>query len=406
MADLTPPDGVIERLAELAVAFGANVRTGQIVGLTAELGGHEPLVRAIAEQAYKHGARFVDVNWFDPHVKRARIEHAVDPETLEFVPPWYGNRLLGLARERGALIVVNGATEPGLLDDLDPARVGRDRLPAIKESVGVINERSVNWTIVPYVTEAWARLVRPDVPIEEAYATLWDEVTHVCRLDEDDPVAAWNGRMDANERAATRLTELNFDALRYRGPTIDLELGLLPTSKWHHTRFSTADGHVHHPNIPSEEVFTSPDPQRAEGWVESTKPLVLIDGSVVRGLRVRFAGGRAVEIEADEGGETLRMRADADEGGRRLGEVALVDGEGRIGPLGTVFYDTLLDENAASHIALGSGFPWAVEEEDVARVNVSDVHIDFMIGSNEIDVTGVTRDGQEVPVLRAGAWQI
>ena len=406
MADLTPPAGIIERLAELAVAFGANVKQGQIVGLTAELGGHEPLVRAIAEEAYRHGARFVDVNWFDPHVKRARIQHAVDEDSLEFVPPWYGNRLLGIARERGALIVVSGATEPGLLDDLDPVRVGRDRLPAIKESVGVINERSVNWTIVPYVTEAWARLVRPDVPIEEAYATLWEEVAHVCRLDEDDPVAAWNSRMDANERAATRLTELNFDALRYSGPTIDLELGLLPTSKWHHTRFSTADGHVHHPNIPSEEVFTSPDPQRAEGWVESTKPLVLNDGSVVRGLRVRFEGGRAVEIEADEGGQTLTTRADVDEGGRRRGEVALVDGEGRSGPLGTVFYDTLLDENAASHIALGSGFPWAVEEEDVPNVNVSDAHIDFMIGSDEVDVTGVTRDGQEVPVLRGGAWQI
>ena len=406
MADLTPPEGVVERLAELAVAFGANIRKGQIVGLTAELGGHEPLVRAIAEQAYKHGARFVDVNWFDPHVKRARIQHAVDAESLEFVPPWYGNRLLGLAREGGAIIVVSGTTEPGLLDDLDPARVGRDRLPAIKESIGVINDRSVNWTIVPYVTEAWARLVRPDVPIEEAYATLWDEVAHVCRLDEDDPVAAWNSRMDANERAANRLTELAFDALRYHGPTIDLELGLLPTSKWHHTRFSTADGHVHHPNIPSEEVFTSPDPQRAEGWAESTKPLVLIDGSVVRGLRVRFEGGRAVEIEADEGGQTLTARVDTDEGGRRLGEIALVDREGRIGPLGTVFYDTLLDENAASHIALGSGFPWAVEEEDVPRVNVSEVHVDFMIGSDEIDVTGVTRDGQEVPVLRGGAWQI
>ena len=188
----------------------------------------------------------------------------------------------------------------------------------------------MNWTIVPYVTEAWARLVRPDVPIEEAYATLWEEVAHVCRLDEDDPVAAWNRRMDANERAASKLTELAFDALRYHGPTIELELGLLPTSKWHHTRFSTADGHVHHPNIPSEEVFTSPDPQRADGWVESTKPLVLNDGSVVRGLRVRFEGGRAVEIEADEGGADAH-RAGRHRRGRRAGSARSRSSTGRGG---------------------------------------------------------------------------
>ena len=157
---------------------------------------------------------------------------------------------------------------------------------------------------------------------------------------------------------------------------------------------------------PPRRCLPRPTRSAPRAGCESTKPLVLNDGSVVRGLRVRFEGGRAVEIEADEGAQTLTARVDTDEGGRRLGEVALVDREGRIGPLGTVFYDTLLDENAASHIALGSGFPWAVEEEDVPRVNVSEVHVDFMIGSDEVDVTGVTRDGQEVPVLRGGAWQI
>ncbi len=196
MADLTPPEGIVERLAELAVTFGANVQPGQIVGITGELGGHEPLVRAVAEAAYRRGARFVDVNWFDPRVKRARIEHAAD-DTLDFVPPWYGNRVLGLGAEKAALVAITGPTEPGLFDDLDPARAGKDRLPAVKESLTIVNERSVNWTIVPFVTEAWARLVRPDVPVEEAYATLWDEIIHVCRLDEDDPAAVWSKRMDA-----------------------------------------------------------------------------------------------------------------------------------------------------------------------------------------------------------------
>ena len=404
MADLTPPEGVVERLAELAVAFGANVREGQIVGVTAELGGHEPLVRAIANAAYRRGARFVDVNWFDPWVKRARIEHAA-ADTLDFVPEWYGRRWLRLGEERGAYVAITGPTEPGLLDDLDPARAGRDRLPSVKESIGVVNDRTVNWTIVPFVTPRWAALVHPELALPDAYARLWEEVAHVCRLDEDDPVAAWNERMDANERAATRLSELALDTVRFHGPTIDLELGLLPTSRWQHTRFATADGRPHHPTEPSEEVFTSPDPARAEGWLESTKPLVLTDGSVIRGLRVRFEGGLAVSIEADEGGPKLEARVDV-ENGRRLGEVALVDREGRIGPLGTVFFDTLLDENAASHVALGSGFPWAVGEEDVARVNDSPTHVDFMVGGDGVDVTGRTREGAEVPILRGGAWQI
>jgi aminopeptidase len=172
-------------------------------------------------------------------------------------------------------------------------------------------------------------------------------------------------------------------------------------------RWATIDGIRHLPNVPSEEVFTSPDPQRVDGHVRSTKPLVLSDGTVVRGLRVRFEGGRAVEIDADDGAEVLRGRAAIDDGACRLGEVALVDRESRIGQLGTVFYETLLDENAASHIALGSGFSWAVEsDEDRARVNQSAVHIDFMIGANDVDVTGITRDGERVPLLRDGAWQL
>ncbi|MGH2996788.1 MAG: aminopeptidase, partial [Gaiellaceae bacterium] len=166
------------------------------------------------------------------------------------------------------------------------------------------------------------------------------------------------------------------------------------------------DGLRHLANLPTEEVFTSPDPLRAEGVVRSTKPLVFADGALVRGLAVRFEGGRAVQIDADEGADNIRARCRKDEGASRLGEVALVDREGRIGPLGTIFYDTLLDENAASHLALGSGFDFAVEAEDRARVNQSAIHIDFMIGADDVAVTGIAHDGTRVPVLRGGAWQI
>ncbi|HEY6016541.1 MAG TPA: aminopeptidase, partial [Gaiellaceae bacterium] len=183
-------------------------------------------------------------------------------------------------------------------------------------------------------------------------------------------------------------------------------VGLLPTSRFWAADFSTVDGIRHMPNLPTEEGFTTPDPARVEGHVTATKPLALRDGTIIRGLRVRFEGGRAVEIEADENAATLRSLSSMDEGASRLGELALVDREGRIGPLGTVFYDTLLDENAASHIALGNGFTFAVGEEDAGRINTSATHIDFMIGSDELEVTGVTAGGERVPVLRGGSWQL
>ena len=394
----------LDALAELAVSFGANVQPGQVVGVGGEL-EHAPLIRRIATRAYEKGARFVDVGYFDPYVKRARIEHAPD-DTLEFVPDWYGERMLGFGRERASYIAVSGPTEPGLLADLDQERAGRDRLPLLKETLRVINDRTLNWTIVPYATAGWARTVYPELDEGAAVEKLWEQLIHVCRLDEADPVTAWEQRMAATVGAAERLSERRFDAIRFEGDGTDLTIGLLPTSRWLATRFETADGLVHHPNLPSEEVFTTPDPARTEGVVRSTKPLVFPDGGVVRGLRVRFEGGVAVGIDADEGAENLRARVDEDEGGRRLGEVALVDGEGRIGPLGTVFYDTLLDENAASHIALGAGFEFACGEEDQGRVNQSAAHIDFMIGGDDVEVSGITADGESVPVLRGGAWQV
>ena len=397
-------DDRLERLAELTVALGANIQPDQIVYLQAEP-GHADLVRAITVRAYQQGARFVDVDYFDPYVKRSRIEHA-EESTLDFVPSWYGARMLALGEQRCARIFLTGATAPGLLDDLDPARSGRDLLPRLKESGKVVGDRTTNWTIVPCPTPGWARQIHPELDEEAALERLWDEIVHVCRLDEADPVAAWQQRTRATAAAAERLTERRFDAVHFEGSDTDLTVGLLPSSRWANASFSTVDGVPHFPNIPSEEVFTTPDPQRADGVVRSTKPLVFSDGAVVQGLSVRFEGGRAVAIDADHGAENLRARAAKDEGAARLGEVALVDGEGRIGPLGTLFYNTLLDENAASHIALGHGFVFGVDEQDRERVNDSAIHIDFMIGGEDVSVTGITAGGERVPVLRDGAWQI
>jgi aminopeptidase len=397
-------DATLARFADLVVGFGANVQPDQIVAIGCEP-GKEYLVRALAASAYRRGAKFVDIGWFDAHVKRARIEHA-DPETLDFVPEWYGQRILALGKAHAARVALSGPSAPGLMADLDPALVGRDRLPTVKEGIKVVNDRTTNWTICPCPTQVWADLVFPGLEPAERLQRLERELLHVLRLDEDDPIAVWRERADTLVASAETLTARRFDALHYEGPGTDLTIGLLPSSAWQAARFQTVDGLEHMPNLPTEEVFTTPDPERTEGVVRSTKPLVLVDGTVVRDLVVRFEGGRAVDVQASEGGETLRTILATDPGAARLGECALVDREGRIGGLGTIFYDTLLDENAASHIALGQGFPFVLGEADRERGNASEIHIDFMIGSDDLRVTGLTAEGDRVPVLVEGRWQV
>ena len=396
--------GYLRPLAELAVRFGANVQPGQIVAVASEP-GKESLARAIAEVAYDRGAKFVDLQVFDVHLKHARMLHSA-PDTLDYVPPWIGERVLALGEHRAARIGLTGIVAPHLMDDVDPALLGRDMLPAVKESLSVVNERTTNWTIVPCPTAEWADLVYRDVEPDGALERLWREIGHACRLDDPDPVAAWRARFERLEEVAGKLDALRLDALRYQGPGTDLTIGLLPSGRWHSGSMATVDGIVHAPNLPTEEVFTSPDPERVDGVVRATRPLFTAD-ELIDGLRVRFERGRAVEIDADRGAGTLRTLAGRDDGAARLGEVALVDRESRVGSLETVFFNTLLDENAASHIALGQGIGLTVEDEqDRDRINSSQIHVDFMIGSSELAITGITGDGREVPLLADAAWQL
>ena len=401
---MTDANGTIAKLADLAVRVGANVQPDQIVSVAGEP-GKEYLTRAVAEAAYKAGARFVDVQFFDPYVKRARIAHARE-ETLEYVPPWYGERMLALGEHHAARIAFSGPTAPGLLEGLDPVRAGRDRLPALKESIKVLGDRTTNWTIVPAPNPVWAGLVHPDLEPDAALARLWEQIIHVCRLDTDDYAAAWLERNDQLTSAAGKMTGRDFDALHYEGPDTDLTVGLIRGSSWVAGGMETVDGVRHMANLPTEEVFTSPDPTRVDGTVASTRPLVLQDGTVVRDLRMRFEGGRAVDVASATAQDTIRTIVARDEGAARLGEIALVDDEGRIGRLDTVFYDTLLDENATSHIAIGVGFPFTAPEGQAERVNHSEIHIDFMIGGPQLNVTGITAEGERVPVLMGGHWGI
>jgi len=397
---------LLERYADLIVSIGANVQPDQVVAVEA-LPEAQPLVAAVARRAYEKGARYVDVVYFDAAVKRIRDETAPEA-SLGWVPRWIGRRMLDLGDLDAARVVLVPLVPPGLLDDVDPGRAGRDKLPTVEEMFKVIDDRSVAWTLAPHPTRSWARVVYPELDAPAALARLWDDVVHVCRLDTPDPAAAWNERTEQIWQVARRLDALDLDALRFEGPGTDLTVGLLPSSRFakeggaSHTR----TGVRHMPNIPTEEVYTTPDPERTDGVVTATKPLD-VSGSLVTGLRVRFEKGRAVEIDADRNVEALRGRCATDAGAARLGEVALVDRESRIGKLGRTFFTTLLDENAASHLALGDAYASPIADPaDLPRINKSAVHIDFMIGSDEVEVTGITKAGTEVPILRGGAWQI
>lgn len=397
---------ILERYADLIVSVGANVQPDQVVAIDASPEA-APLVHAITRRAYEKGARYVDAWYFDGDVKRIRAETARE-DTLDWAPPWIGRRLLDLGELDAARVVLSPIVAPGLMQGTDPARAGRDRLPTVPELFKVIDDLSIAWTISPFPVEGWARAVYPDADPRAAVELLWQDVIHVCRLDEPDPAAAWSARIDEIWQRARKLDELDLDTLHFDGPGTDLTIGLLPSSRFAkeggaaHTR----TGVRHMPNLPTEEMFTTPDPDRTEGVVTATKPLD-VAGSVVEGLTVRFEGGRVIDIEAETNADALRMRVATDEGAARLGEVALVDRESRIGKLGRVFFNTLLDENAASHIALGDGYAAPVADPaDLSRINESAIHVDFMIGSDDVTVTGRTKDGRDVVVMRGGAWEI
>jgi len=397
-------DDRLERYARLAVRVGVNLQPGQILGINAFV-EHAPLARAIAREAYEAGARYVDVFYSDQHVRRAHIERVAEQD-LDFSPPWLVQRYDELGRVGGALIAISGNPEPELYADLDGERVGKARMREVAEASLRLTDGLVNWSIVAYPNEGWASTVFGEPDVER----LWEAVSHAVRLGTPDPVAAWQEHVARLKQRAETLNERRFDHLRYRGPGTDLVIGLHPEGIWQ-AASDRSNGIEHVANMPTEEVFTTPDSRRVDGTVRSTLPLQ-IQGNIVRDLEIRFEGGRAVDVRAASGEEVMRTHVATDDGAARLGEVALVDGHSAVGETGLVFYDTLFDENAASHIALGApilqAVPWAGElepEERVARgVNHSSIHTDFMIGSNELEVDGVTGDGEAVPILRDGDW--
>jgi aminopeptidase len=325
---------------------------------------------------------------------------------LGWSPPWLVERAEAIGRDGSALLAISGNPEPEIFADLDGRRVARARMRALAEANLKLSGGLSNWSIVAFPTEGWSKTVFGEPDLER----LWQAVSTAVRLDEPDPVAAWQEHIERLESRAAALNARRFDALRYRGPGTDLTIGLHPDSTWN-AALDESIGIKHVANMPTEEVFTVPDARRVDGTVRSTYPLQ-IHGTVVRGLEVRFEGGRAVELRADEGEELMQTQIAADDGASRLGEVALVDASSRVGKTGLIFYDTLFDENAASHIALGTAIEQCIpgasalspEERQARGVNHSSIHTDFMIGSPEVEVSGVTGAGDEVPILRNGEW--
>ncbi len=401
---MTVADQRLETYARLAVQVGLNLQPGQTLGINALI-EHAPLVRAIARQAYDAGARYVDVLYTDQHVRREHIALASD-EQLGFSPPWLVSRLRALGETGGALVAITGNPEPELFADLDGERVGKARMREVAEESLKLTDGLCNWTIVAYPNEGWAQTVFGEPDVER----LWDAVGRAVRLDEADPIAAWRDHLVRLQQRAEALNERRFDHLRYRGPGTDLTIGLHPDSEWQ-AALDESRGIKHVANMPTEEVFTTPDARRVDGTVRSTLPLQ-IQGNIIRGLEVRFEGGRVKEVHAESGEEVMRTHAATDDGAGRLGEVALVDGHSRVGQTGLVFYDTLFDENASSHIALGASILQAVpgaseqspEERHARGVNQSSIHTDFMIGSDELEIDGVTSGGDAVPIMRNGDW--
>jgi aminopeptidase len=394
-----PSEELLRRYAELAVHVGLNLGEGQDLHVSCYV-EHAPLARAVADAAYEAGARRVDVIYGDQLVTRALIEHA-DDHVLEWSPPWQMSRMEYISEHRVATLGISGDPNPGVFDDLDGARVGRPRVKAANERYLeiIVRERTSNWCGIAYPNPGWAERVFGEPDVER----LWELVAHAVRLDEPDPVAAWRAHIDRLVARAAQLDERGFDAVRFRGPGTDLTVGLLPASRWLSAQTETVDGRPYVPNLPTEEVFTTPDPARTAGTVRATLPFSPIPGTLVEGLELRFERGEVVDVRAERGADVVRAQLETDDGAKRLGEVALVDGSSRVGALGTVFFDVLFDENATSHIAYGHSLPTALEP-DADGLNESAIHTDFMIGGPEVDVDGIEEAGAAVPIIRAGAW--
>lgn len=401
----------LDKLADVAVKVGLNLQEGQDLVITAPVEAL-PLVRRITAAAYRAGAGVVTPILSDAGITLARFENAQDA-SFDKAADWLYAGMAEAFKGNAARLAIVGE-DPMLLAEQDPekvSRAGKANSIAYKPALEKIANFDINWTIVSYPTVAWASRVFPDLPEAEAVEKLANSLFSSSRVLDADPVANWTDH-NANLRKRTAwLNEQRFDALHFSGPGTDLMVGLAEEHEWHGGASTATNGITCNPNIPTEEVFTTPHSARVDGVVRSTKPLSH-QGSLIDDIEVRFEAGKIVEAKASKGEAVLQKLLDSDEGARRLGEVALVPHSSPISQSGVLFYNTLYDENAACHIALGQCYSKCFlnggdlnSEEIAARGgNSSMIHVDWMIGSAEMDIDGILHDGTRVPVFRKGEW--
>jgi len=401
----------LDRLAEVAVRIGLGLAPGQELVMTCTLDA-VPLARLITQHAYKAGAKLVNTIYGDEEAALLRFRYAPD-ESFDAAPAWLYEGMAAAYKNGAARLAIAG-NDPSLLSKEDPekvSRLNRATSKAYRPALEYISRHDINWTIVSCATPAWAAAVFPDLPPDEAVKRLWHAIFAASRADQADPVAAWK-QHDANLHArADRLNQKRYSALHFRGPSTDLRVGLSDGHLWLGGGTMAHNGKYCIPNMPTEEVFTTPHKDRVEGRVTSTKPLSHM-GTLIEKISVRFEGGKIVEAQASKGEQVLQRMIETDEGARRLGEVSLVPHSSPIAASGLLFMNTLFDENAACHIALGKAYSSCLKDGDsltpeqlAARgANDSLIHVDWMIGSNQIDVDGITASGDEEPVMRAGEW--
>jgi len=402
---------MLDRLAEVSIRVGLNLQVGQDLLITAPVESL-PLVRRLAAEAYRNGAEVVTTLLSDDEVALSRFQYASD-ESLDRSANWIFEGMAEAFDSNTARLAISGAN-PLLLSGQDPirvARAGKSMSIAAKPAMERITSFATNWNIVSYPGLAWAKQVFPNKDDNDAVAALAEAIFSISRVDNDDPIAAWGLHQEALTERQEWLNRQNFHALHYTAPGTDLTIGLADEHEWKGGSSEARNGIICTPNIPTEEVFTTPHGQRVNGFVRATKPLVH-QGTLIEGIEVRFEEGKIVEAKADEGEEVFLQLLDTDEGSRRLGEVALVPHSSPISSSGLLFYNTLYDENASCHIALGQCYSECFrgdvgkDPEAVAKAggNSSNIHVDWMIGSGELDIDGVSKEGKKTPVMRKGEW--
>ena len=394
----------LNRFADLVVRVGVNVQPGSAVLMTADT-AHLEIARAVVERAYVAGAEWVEVDWSDGPIRHSRLTHS-SIEALTRSRPWAIERVKELAAERGVVISLVGDPDPHLFDDVDPVKAAARRVDEAIAARDALLVHQLRWTVVAAPNPGWAREVFGEPDTER----LWDAVGTAMRLDEPDPVACWRDRAAELAARGRALDALNLTEVHYHSAGTDLTVGLVPETRWSGGGDNDPDGIWYMPNIPTEEVFTSPDRRRADGTISLTKP-VIVNGQVVDGLRVTFSGGRITDVTAATGAKAVLAELDTDEGARSLGEVSLVDRDSRIARAGILFHNTLFDENAACHVAWGQSFPFAVaggvdrtdDERFELGLNRSTVHTDVVIDGEGMTVTGTGPAGT-VEIIRDDEW--